>query len=150
MAHEGVLLCLGVGGGGKVHEWRGGAGELTRDLSWGTELVWVDWSRVLVILLAHWDILECLLLRSRSVSLCCIFAESLLLLLSHLEEYVKEAEGGDDEDEEEVHDLEGNVPLSLKVIPLVLDVFEIVLGFLNLGLNLFGFRLDRLGKLNLF
>jgi hypothetical protein len=48
-----------------------------------------------------------------------------LLALSHLKECVKETECGDDEDNEEIHDLESDVSLLLEVIPLILNISEL-------------------------
>lgn len=137
LGHEGELLGLGVGGGGEVHEGSGGTGELVGHFSWRLVAVWVL-NEVFVIIVAHGNILESLLLssgtsRPNSMSFCGIFSQSLLLFLCHPEEDIKQAEGGDDEHEEEVHDLERDVSLPLKIIPLILNRLKILLfGFLLL------------------
>ena len=46
----------------------------------------------------------------------------MLLTLSHLEECIEETESGNNENNEEVHDLESNVSLLLKIVPLVLNI----------------------------
>lgn len=118
----GDLLCLVVGLGSEVNEWRGGARELAAGPIGGLAGIWVD-NVVLVLHLSGKEIKEGRLLVSASLSLDTLSHGGLLLLvLSHLEEGVQQAERGDDEDDEEVHDLEGDVALLLKVVPLVLDV----------------------------
>jgi len=48
-----------------------------------------------------------------------------LLTLGHLEECIKKTEGGNNENNEEVHDLECNVSLLLEIVPLVLNISKL-------------------------
>jgi len=118
------LLCLRVSLSGEVGEWGGGTGELAAHLGGLLAGVWVH-NVVFIIKLSSQEVEESLLLIVNWLSLT--FDGSFSLgsflfgVLSHPEECIEQAESGNDEDDEEVHNLEGNISLFLKIIPLILN-----------------------------
>ena len=119
------LLCLGVSLGSEISEGSRSTCELAAHFS-GL----VAGIRVHVVVLVHISgqkVHESLIFVSWNSSFDTFSLGSLLLLLlSHSEEGVEKAEGGNDKHDEEVHDLEGDVSLSLQVIPLVLNSLKVL------------------------
>jgi len=87
--------------------------------------IWVN-NVGLFIHLSSDEIEEVLLLgASISLTLSCLSAGGFSLgFLSHFEVCVKQAEGSNDEHDEEIHDLEGNISLLLEISPLFFDTTD--------------------------